>query len=317
MRFLKSLGLAAAAAAALALTAVPAQAEWPDGPITMLIGYKAGGGTDTKGRVLAKQLGKELGVSVKVVNKPGGGQAAALNWFKELPPDGKVFFFGAATGINLNPHLKKNIGYNKDDYDYCCRVTEFQPAIVAPASAPFDDWAGFIAHAKANPGVKYAALSPFARIIMELIAKKEGLDINYIPTKGGAGMVQLVLGNQVMAAYSGGIHSRYPGKFKTLAAVTSSRQAQYPDAPTLVELGYGLDGDAPTVVAFPKGTDKAIIAKMAAAMKVAAASKDMANISKKIMMPVNYQDTAASVKFIEDSTAAYAKMIKDSGYVAK
>ena len=317
MRFLKSLGLALTAAAGLALAALPAQAEWPEGPITMLIGYKAGGGTDVKGRVLAKQLGDHLGVPVKVVNKPGGGQAAALNWFKEVPADGSVFFFGASTGITLNPHLTKDIGYSKEDYAYCCLVTEFQPAMVAPANAPFSDWAGFIAHAKANPGIKYAALSPFARIIMELIAEKEGLQIDYIPTKGGTGMVQLVLGNQVDAAYSGGIHFRYPGKFKTLAVVTSQRQAQYPDAPTLEELGYGLNGDAPTVVAFPKGTDKAIIAKMATAMEKAAASDDMANISAKIMMPVNFAGTDAAIKFIDGSTAANAKMIKDSGYVPK
>lgn len=317
MRFLKSLGLAVTAAAGLALAAVPAQADWPEGPITMLIGYKAGGGTDTKGRVLAKELGKELGVPVKVINKPGGGQAAALNWFKELPADGKVFFFGASTGITLNPHLKKNIGYGKDDFVYCCKVTEFQPAIVAPASAPFDDWAGFIKHSKANPGVKYAALSPFARILMELIAEKEGLDINYIPTKGGAGMVQLVLGNQVQVAYSGGIHSRYPGKFKTLAVVTSERQGHFPDVPSLAELDYGMSGDAPTVVAFPKGIDPAIVEKMNAAIKKAAATADMKKISDKNMMPINYGDTATAVKFIDDADALFAKMIADSGYEAK
>ncbi len=317
MKFLKTLGVAASAIAAVALSALPAQAEWPEGPITMLIGYKAGGGTDTKGRVLAKELGKELGVPVKVLNKPGGGQAASLVWLKEQPADGSVFFFGASTGITLNPYLKLDIGYTKDDFEYSALVTEFQPAIVAPADAPFNDWKGYIAHAKANPGLKYAALSPFARILMELIAKKEGLQIDYIPTKGGAGMVQLVLGNQVDAAYSGGVHSRYPGKFKTLAAVTTNRQTQYPDVPSLVELGYGLAGDAPTVVAFPKGTDKAIIAKMAAAMKVAAASKDMANISEKIMMPVNYVGVEGAVKFMNESDAANKAMIEASGYEAK
>ena len=210
MQFLKSLGFAAVAAASIALAALPAQAEWPDGPITMLIGYKAGGGTDTKGRVLAKQLGEELGVPVKVINRPGGGQATALLWFKEQPADGSIFFFGAITGLTLNPHLNPSLDFRYTDYDYCCTVTEFQPAMVAPASAPFEDWAGFIAYAKANPGVKYAALSPYARILMQLIAEKDGLDVNYIPTKGGAGMVQLILGNQVDLAYSGGIHSRYP-----------------------------------------------------------------------------------------------------------
>ena len=199
MQFLKSLGFAAVAAASIALAALPAQAEWPDGPITMLIGYKAGGGTDTKGRVLAKQLGEELGVPVKVINRPGGGQATALLWFKEQPADGSIFFFGAITGLTLNPHLNPSLDFRYTDYDYCCTVTEFQPAMVAPASAPFEDWAGFIAYAKANPGVKYAALSPYARILMQLIAEKDGLDVNYIPTKGGAGMVQLILGNQDQA----------------------------------------------------------------------------------------------------------------------
>jgi tripartite-type tricarboxylate transporter receptor subunit TctC len=315
MRFLKSLGLAATAAAGLALAALPAQAaDWPNGPLTMLIGYKAGGGTDTKGRVLAKLLGKELGVPVKVINKPGGGQATSLLWFKEQKPTGKVFFFGAVTGLTLNPHLKPSLDFRYTDFDYCCRVTEFQPALVAPASAPFDDWAGFIAHAKANPGTKYAALSPYARILMQLIAEKDGLDINYIPTKGGAGMVQLVLGNQVMAAYSGGIHSRYPGKFKTLAVVTTTRQAQFKDVPTLGELGYKGGADAPTVIAFPKGTDKAIIAKMDAAVAKAVQHQDMKDISAKIMMPIYHVGMDKIDAFMLESDTTLGNMIKDSGY---
>ena len=154
-------------------------------------------------------------------------------------------------------------------------------------------------------------------ILMELIAEKEGLDINYIPTKGGAGMVQLVLGNQVQVAYSGGIHSRYPGKFKTLAVVTSERQGHFPDVPSLAELDYGMSGDAPTVVAFPKGIDPAIVEKMNAAIKKAAATADMKKISDKNMMPINYGDTATAVKFIDDADALFAKMIADSGYEAK
>lgn len=314
MRFLKSLGLAVTATAGLALAALPAQAEWPNGPLTMLIGYKAGGGTDTKGRVLAKLLGKELGVPVKVINKPGGGQATALLWFKEQEPDGQMFFFGALSGLTMNPYLKPDLDYRYTDFDYCCTVTEFQPAIVAPAGASFDDWAGFIDYAKANPGVKYAALSPYARILMQLIAEKEGLDINYIPTKGGAGMVQLVLGNQVDAAYSGGIHSRYPGKFKTIAVTTTKRQAQYPDAPTLSELGYQGAADLPTVIAVPKGTDPAIIAQLDAAVAKAVQDKDMKDISAKLMMPIFYVGHDQINALVKDSDETLAKMVEDSGY---
>jgi len=89
---------------------------------------------------------------------------------------------------------------------------------------------------------------------MELIAAKDVFDIDYIPIEGAAGMVQSVLGGQVMAAYSGGIQSRYPGKFVTIAVTTTKRQAHYPGLLTLMELGYEGSTDAPTVIAFPKGT---------------------------------------------------------------
>ncbi|MCA8929064.1 MAG: tripartite tricarboxylate transporter substrate binding protein [Alphaproteobacteria bacterium] len=314
MRILKSLGLAAVAAAGLALAALPARAEWPDGPLTMLIGYKAGGGTDTKGRVLAKLLGEKLGVPVKVVNKPGGGQATALLWFKHQKPDGDTFFFGAVSGLTLNPHLNPRLAFRWDDFDYCCTATEFQPAIVAPSSAPFDDMKGFVAYAKEHPGTKYAALSPYARILMQLIAEKDGLDINYIPTKGGAGMVQLVLGGQVSTAYSGGIHARYPDKMKVLAVTTTKRQPQTPDAPTLTELGYQGASDAPTVIAFPKGTDPAIVAKMDAAVAWAVEQPEMKDISAKLQMPISYMGHDKVTAFVQKTDAETAAMIKASGY---
>ena len=314
MRILKTLSLAVLAAASVALAALPAKAEWPEGPLTMLIGYKAGGGTDTKGRVLAKLLGEELGVPVKVINKPGGGQATALLWLKNQEPDGNTFFFGAVTGLTLNPHLNPNLAFRSDDFDYCCTVTEFQAAIVAPADAPFDGMEGFVAHAKENPGVKYAALSPYARILMQLIAEKEGLDVNYIPTKGGAGMVQLVLGGQVMAAYSGGIHSRYPDRIKPLAVVTTERQAQYPEVPTLTELGYEGAADAPTVIAFPKGTDPAIIQKLDAAVAKAVEKQEMKDISAKIMMPISYMGHEDVTAFVRNSNDSLADMVAKSGY---
>lgn len=315
MPFLKTLSLAAAAIS-VALAALPAKAEWPEGPLTMLIGYAAGGGTDTKGRVLAKQLGEELGVPVKVINKPGGGQATALLWLKNQEPDGSIFFFGAATALTLNPHFNPDLALQWEEFDYCCTVTEFQAAIVAPSDAPFDGMDSFVSYAKENPGIKYAALSPYARILMELIADKEGLDVNYIPTKGGAGVVQLLLGKQVMAAYSGGIHSRYPDRIKVLAVTTTKRQAQSPDAPTLTELGYDGAADAPTVIAFPKGTDPAIIRKLDAAVAKAVETQEMKDISAKIMMPISYMGYEDVTKFMKDSNQALGDMVEKSGYAA-
>ncbi len=299
---------------ALALAA-PAAAEWPSGPITMLIGYKAGGGTDTKGRVLAKILTRELGQQVNVINRPGGGQAVALEGFKNNEPNGDMFFFGAVSGITLNPQINSALKFTGEDFVYAGGLTEFQVSMVAPGDAPFDDMAGLVAYAKEKGGIKYASLSPGAKIIMQAIARESGIQVDYIPTKGGRGMVQLVLSGQVDFAYSGGIHARYPGKFKTIAAASTRRLGNYPDLETLIEAGYeGVGIDAPTVVAFPLGTDPAIVAKMEAALKAASTDPEMVKITDAINMPIVYQTAAEATELVKTSTAAIATMLDTIGY---
>lgn len=315
----KSLLTSVAAVLAVVGVANAAQsAEWPSGPITMLIGYKAGGGTDTKGRVLAKILARELGQRVNVINRPGGGQAVALEGFKNAKPDGSTFFFGAVTGITLNPQINSALKFTGDDYVYAGGLTQFQLSMVAPKSATYNDMAGLIKYAKKNGGIKYASLSPGAKIVMQAIAKQEGINVDYIPTKGGRGMVQLVISKQVDFAYSGGIQSRYPDQIKTIAAVSTSRLGNYPDIPTLDELGYkGVGFDAPTVVAFPKGIDAAIVSKMEKALKVASTDPAMIKISKAIKMPIVYMTAAQAGELTKTSEAAIAKMLKAIDYKQK
>jgi tripartite-type tricarboxylate transporter receptor subunit TctC len=304
-----------AAAAALGLSGLAQAADWPTQPVTMLIGYKAGGGTDTKGRVLAKVLSRELGQRVNVINRPGGGQAVALESFKSHAPDGSMFFFGAVSGITFNPQINSALKFTSADYDYAGALTEFQVSMVAPQDRPYDDVKGLIAYAKEKGGIKYASLSPQAKIMMQAIAKQEGIKVDYIPTKGGRGMVQLILSNQVDFAYSGGIQSRYPGKIKTLAATSSARLGNYPNTPTLDELGYkGVAVDAPTVVAFPKGTDAAIIKKMEAALKVASTDPAMIKISEAIKMPIVYKTAEQASALVKESTAAITVMLKAIDY---
>ncbi len=308
----------AAALLALGMAAPAAATDWPTGPITMLIGYKAGGGTDTKGRVLAKILAREFGQQVNVINRPGGGQAVALEGFKNNEPNGDTFFFGAVTGMTLNPQINSALKFTAADFVYAGGLTEFQVSMVAPGDAPFDDMAGFVAYAKEKGGIKYASLSPGAKIIMQAIARQSGIDVDYIPTKGGRGMVQLVISGQVDFAYSGGIHARYPGKFKTIAAASTRRLGNYPDTETLIEAGYeGVGIDAPTVVAFPLGIDPAIVAKMEAALKVASTDPDMLKITEAINMPIVYQTAAEASDLVGKSAAAIAAMLDTIGYEPK
>jgi tripartite-type tricarboxylate transporter receptor subunit TctC len=226
-----------------------------------------------------------------------------------------MFFFGAVSGITFNPQINSALKFTSADYDYAGALTEFQVSMVAPQDRPYDDVKGLIAYAKEKGGIKYASLSPQAKIMMQAIAKQEGIKVDYIPTKGGRGMVQLILSNQVDFAYSGGIQSRYPGKIKTLAATSSARLGNYPNTPTLDELGYkGVAVDAPTVVAFPKGTDAAIIKKMEAALKVASTDPAMIKISEAIKMPIVYKTAEQASALVKESTAAITVMLKAIDY---
>lgn len=296
-----------------------AQAEsWPTEPLTMLIGYGAGGGTTVKGRVLANILSEELGQKVNVLNRPGGGQSVALTQFKEEAPNGHMFFFGALTGVTMQPQLSKAITYGVGDYAYAGGITEFQPAMIAPVGRDYKTMAEFVAWAKTAERVKYAALSPGAKMTMQVIAAAEGLDnVDYIPTRGGREMIQLIISKQVDFAYSGGLHAKYPGQAVSMAAVTSTRLQTDPEVPTLKELGYDVSADAPTVILFPKGTRQSILDKMEAALKVASTHPDMIKVSEAVSYPISFKTGADARAMAEDSWATIAAMIEATGYEAK
>ena len=317
-RTMKNVTMALVLGAAVMLASGVQAADWPSKPITMLIGYKAGGGTDTKGRVLAKILSRELGQQVNVINRPGGRQAVALGGFKSAEPNGDMFFFGAVSGITLNPQINSALKFNAQDFVYAGALTEFQVSMVAPTDRPYTDLKGLIAYGKNKGGIKYASLSPEAKILMQAIAKQENLKVDYIPTKGGRGMVQLVISGQVDFAYSGGIHARYADKIQTLGAASSKRLGNYPNTPTLDELGYkGVGFDVPTVIAFPKGIDPAIVKKMEAALKVASTDPNMIKISKAIKMPIVYMNAADASKLVSESVVKIAQTLKTIGFQQK
>ncbi|MCB1739346.1 MAG: hypothetical protein KDK91_03190, partial [Gammaproteobacteria bacterium] len=137
------------------------------------------------------------------------------------------------------------------------------------------------------------------------------------PTRGGREMIQLIISGQVDFAYSGGLHAKYPDQTVSMAAVTTKRLKTDPEIPTLMELGYEVAADAPTVVLFPKGTDKAIIEKMEKALKVAETDPDMIKVSEAVSYPINYMTAAEARALAERSWEITAKMIKATGYQPK
>ncbi|MEC7259866.1 MAG: tripartite tricarboxylate transporter substrate-binding protein, partial [Pseudomonadota bacterium] len=171
MRHLKKRGFMAALAAVTLGFGVPALAQdYPTKPITMLVGYNAGGQTDLVARAAAAVLAEDLGQPVNVVNKPGAGGGVAARELTQAKPDGYTIMFHANSVVNQDPFLMKRITFTPEDFEWGGFITVYQAGLITQKDAPYDDLDGFVAWAKENPGFNYATLSPGARMIMQEIA---------------------------------------------------------------------------------------------------------------------------------------------------
>jgi tripartite-type tricarboxylate transporter receptor subunit TctC len=304
-------------AAFLFAASTPVLAEYPDRPITMYIGYKAGGGTDTVGRVLAKAMGSVLGKQINVVNKPGAGGGISTMAVIKAKADGYTILLNPSLVFTFTPQVNKKLTYESNDLDYVGTLNAYQVGLVASADASYNDLSELIEYAKAKSGTTYATMNPPSEVTINYITKKSGIKINKVPVKGGAGMVQVILGNQVDFSYSGGIHQRYPGKIKLIAALSTERHAAFPDVPTATEQGYPISFDTFTTLAVPKGTPQEVIAKLENAMKAASTDPNVLKLSEKIKFPMSYRSAEETKVEMGLQWSNFVNLLKEVGYKAK
>ncbi|TDK45602.1 tripartite tricarboxylate transporter substrate binding protein [Antarcticimicrobium luteum] len=285
-------GAVVAAAMALGLGAGPALAEWPEKLISLYIGFNPGGQSDLLGRALATAMSEELGVPVNVINKPGAAGGVALAGLRAMPADGYSLQFNPSQTITLTPALQKVVPFSIDDFDYAGMLTSFDSALVAPASAPFDDFQGMLDYVRANPGTLYAPVSASTRFFATEIARANDLDIGILPVNGGQGVINALLGGQAMLAYSGGIHHRYPDQMKVIAALTARRNIGSPDVPTINELGIPIGMDLQTVLIAPKGLPEDVLAKLSDMLADVAGNEGFREVAASMFAPIDYRDAA-------------------------
>jgi tripartite-type tricarboxylate transporter receptor subunit TctC len=271
-------------------SSIPAWADYPNRPIKILVGFRAGGGTDTMARLLSKKVGDYLGQPVVVVNKPGGGGAIAAKEILRAKPDGYTICFNIALAFAAWPHMTK-VKYTEEDFTYISAVGKFQEAFVSLPNKNWSDWRGMISYAKQNGPLNVAALSPYDKMVLKYISKKEGVEFNILPTKGGSAIMTQILGNHVDFGFSGGIHYQYvkAGKMIVLAGHGQERLIGTPDVPTLKELGYNVALENYCIVSGPKGMPSDLIQKLSKAFEQAVQDPDYQDLlENKLHFPALY-----------------------------
>jgi len=296
------------------------------GPVRLMVGFPPGGGTDAIARTLADKLKDQLGMPVVVENKAGAGGQLAAQALKAAAPDGLTLFLSHDHTISILPLVVKNPGYDSaKDFVPVAGFATFVNALAVSGGTPAKSVNEYVAWVKAQGagkgtvGVPAPASTP--EFLVKVIGQKYGLDLQSAPYRGSAPMMADMLGNQI-AAGTGSvpdfIENHKAGKIRVVAVLGGARQAILPDVPTFAELGLAGFEDLPYYGIFaPAGTPKATIDKFSEALAKVLTQPDVKERLTAMGLTVGFMDQATLAKREQAYTKVWAKLIKDSGFVAQ
>lgn len=296
----------AAACSLLPLSAVVrAQAGWPSQPIKLLIAFPAGGPTDITMRVLAENASRLLGQTVVVENRPGAGGTLPAQQMQQSRPDGHTLA-QVPLGVFRMPYTQKMSWDPLKDLSYIIGVTGYAFGLVVPTDSPIKTWADFVAYAKANPGrLSYGSTGVLTspHLTMEDIAMRVGVELNHIPFKGSADLMQAILGGQIMAAAdsTGFAPHVASGRLRVLNTWGAQRLPKFPDVPTLTELGIPLVQASPYGIAGPRGMDPSLVQLIHDVLKQAMEQPSHVEVLARYDQALMHMNPQQYLRFAEDT----------------
>jgi tripartite-type tricarboxylate transporter receptor subunit TctC len=316
--------MAAALAGLLALvaaTAVATAANYPDRPVTVVVGFPPGGASDILARILTDKLSKLLGQPVIVDNRPGAGGNVAGEFVAHAAPDGYTLLIGNNAILATNASLYSNIGFDavKDFAPISLIGTQANVLVVNP-NVPAHSLAELIALAKAEPGKLNFASSGYglaAHLAGELFKAQAHIDIVHVPYKGSAPALEDVIAGQdqmMFATASGVMGFLKNGQVRALAVTTLKRTAILPDIPTMDEAGLpGFEATTWHGLVAPAGTPPAIIEVLHGALVAALADPDVKTKLAALGVDIGPDSPAEFSAYIKAEIPKWAAIIKASG----
>lgn len=258
-------------------------ADYPVRPITMIVPFTPGGGTDIMARLVADKLGRGLGQPVVVENKAGAGGTIGTELAARSEPNGYTLMMGSVSTISINPSLYKKLNINPIKDLAPIGLFASTPSVIAvPNNLPVNTLQELIAYAKSNPGkVNFgsAGSGTSHHLAGELFKQQAGVDAQHVPYKGSApallglmrGDVQFLIAN--MPSLKPAIDSK---QIKPLAMTSLERSAQFPDYKTANESGLpGFEVIVWYGIFAPAGTPEAIINRLNGELRKITAMPDV------------------------------------------
>ena len=312
----------------LCLAVVPqakAQAAYPGKVVKVVIPQPPGGGFDFVGRLLADRMGKQMGQSFVVDNKPGSGTLIGTDFVAKSAPDGYTLLTGSISNIALNPGLYRSLPYDSlKDFEPLGLAVSYSYTLMARNDLPFATLKDVIAYAKANPRkLNYASAGNGSgqHVLAAALWHLAGVDITHVPYRGAQAAYLDLLGGRVDLFFDLAPTARVQvdaGTVKALATSGSTRNAMHPDVPTIAETGVAaLELESWFGYFAPTKTPPDILVRLRTELARVIAAPDVVDTFRKAggkPMSLNAEQTRA---LVQRDVERWTKLIRDADIKAE
>lgn len=315
MQFLRR----ALAVLALVGSTLASAQDYPSQPITMVVPFAAGSGTDAVARIVAKRLGERLKQPVLVDNKAGASAQIGAQYVARAKPDGYTLLMTTNTSHSANPALFSTLKYDPiKDFTPIARVGELPFAVVVGSKPPATDMKELIEYAKANPGkLSYATPNSTSLVASETIKRIAGIDILGVPYKSSPQALTDLMGGQVqvyVADLGSSMSMIKAGRVRALAVTTKGPVKSLPGVAPVADAAKGFDLTSWNGILGPAGMPRPIVDRLDAEIRHVLAEKDVQDQLAQLgfeVWPSSGPDDFA--KYVADQLAHWTALIKQAG----
>lgn len=309
---------AAGAAVLAATTIAPAQAaEFPSKPLTVVVGYGAGGGTDSYARALASVAPEYINLQpLIVVNKPGGSGIPAAKFVADAKPDGHTIYLASGGAFYFSTKFRKAPVDPIEDFKIVCMVGRLLPGLFVHQDSEFKSAKQLVDYAKANPGkMRFSTPGRTSTWGIAGLAfmNRNGLKAQDVPAKGGAPARGLLIGKQVDFSVIG-VHlvNGFQDQVRVLGLIFPERDPNNKKVPTMLEQGIkSPEVFTPMLLMVPKATPDATVVKLDTACKNMTGHKAYGKLLKKAGLPAKYLSGPDATAYYGKLTNAWAPVVDE------
>ncbi len=295
--FRKSLAWLMAGGTAILAAPLTAQEQFPSRPITLVVGFAAGGAGDVSSRLVAEYFRERWKVPVVVENRPGAGSTIAAGQLARAKPDGYTVGLVTISGYTIAPHFQTLPYQTEKDFTYLFQFLVGTEAMFVAANSPHKTANDLIAWARANPGRlnwSTAATNGAAHVATAAAFQHFGITSTYVPYKGGADALPGLLGGQIDVLVAGGYASFVKsGQVRLLAESGLQRIPTFPEVPTYKELGWPIGVPSFYGIAGPAGIPPAIVKRWEEGAQAMVTDPKFIDLMGKLSTTAAFKDSAA------------------------